>query len=236
VVTNELKQTFQINIDTEYDKLNKHNKYEISNFSWEELIKHSKQLQKINLEKLIPNINPELILLQENILSDISNIKLTTRKHVIPLLTKDKKVDGEFIFKTSSNKRNAQNKLIFIQILDDIKIRECVSYGENETLLCFYKKHNNNFLAVDYKIINYDKYLNYDLSGVINKTKFRDLDEKLNENDLILCMSLSRKFEKIYYKCKSLRELYAYFEFQMEDTYDASYMIKLIKSQIALLC
>jgi len=211
--------------------------YKLHNFTWEELIKESNgKLRKINLDKLIPNLNPESVLLQENIFSDISNLRLTTSNHVIPLLTRNGKIEGDFTFKTPcKNKRVTKTNLVFTQTLDMLKIRCYVPYNEGENLICFYVKNQNNFLAFDSKIKDYDKPLDYNLSNALGKLTFRNLHDNLNDIDLIICMALSTKFEKLYHKCKTLSELYANFEFQMEDTFDLLYMSKLIKSQIKLI-
>lgn len=212
-------------------------KYEIKNFSWEHLINQSNEkLKKIDIGKLVTNTDPTIFLLQENILSQISNIRITSNSHKIPFLTVNDKVEGIFTFKCSpKSKKSRTEGIIFNQTLGDYKIKAFIRFSENDSLFCLYKKINDNFLIFNTQFFNYDKGVTYELDEAPNDSKFRDLDDNITENDKIICMSLSNKFEKTSRKCKTVKEIYFELECQNEDTTDPSYIIKLAKTQMLLL-
>ena len=212
-------------------------KYEIKNFSWEHLIDQSNEkLKKIDIGKLVTNTDPTIFLLQENILSQISNIRITSNSHKIPFLTVNDKVEGIFTFKCSpKSKKSRTEGIIFNQTLGDYKIKAFIRFSENDSLFCLYKKINDNFLIFNTQFFNYDKGVTYELDEAPNDSKFRNLDDNITENDKIICMSLSNKFEKTSRKRKTVKEIYFELECQNEDTTDPSYIIKLAKTQMLLL-
>lgn len=210
--------------------------YEIKSYGWDELIKHINKIKIIDIKDLISNIDPSVLLLQENILSDISNVRITSVNHKIPFLVADEKIGGDFSVKCSpKTKKSKKEGIIVTQTYGIYKLKYFLPFSEDKYLCLLYKKINNDFLTIHNDYVDYSKNFVYNFNNTPDNSSFRDLNEKLTDNDLIICINISKKFEKLYNSSKTVKDIYFELESQIEDTTDPLYIKKLASSQLLLI-